>query len=71
MTSDRRSSGTLIDDETIELKAIKAITDNLGALEIHANVTSYNRHVLITGEVGTEAHRAKAEAGRQVGLISL
>jgi osmotically-inducible protein OsmY len=62
MTSDRRSSGTFIDDETIELKAIKAITDNLGALEIHANVTSYNRHVLITGEVGTEAHRAKAEA---------
>lgn len=62
MVSDRRSSGTFIDDETIELKAVKAITDNLGAKEIHANVTSYNRHILITGEVGTEEHKAKAES---------
>ncbi len=62
IVSDRRSSGTFIDDETIELKAIKAISDNLGAQEIHANVTSYNRHVLITGEVGNEANKAKAEA---------
>jgi osmotically-inducible protein OsmY len=62
MVSDRRSSGTFIDDETIELKAVKAITDNLGAKEIHVNVTSYNRHILITGEVGTEEHKAKAES---------
>jgi len=62
MVSDRRSSGIFIDDETIELKAVKAITDNLGAKEIHANVTSYNRHILITGEVGTEEHKAKAES---------
>ena len=62
MVSDRRSSGTFIDDETIELKAVKAITDKLGSKEIHANVTSYNRHILITGEVGTEEHKAKAES---------
>ncbi len=61
IVSDRRSSGTFIDDEAIELKALKAINDNLGAQEIHANVVSYNRHVLITGEVGTEANKAKAE----------
>lgn len=62
MVSDRRSSGAFIDDEAIELKAVKAIGDNLGAQEIHANVTSYNRNILITGEVGTEANKAKAEA---------
>lgn len=62
MVSDRRSSGTFIDDETIELKAVKAIGDNFGNKVIHANITSYNRHVLITGEVSDEANKAKAEA---------
>jgi osmotically-inducible protein OsmY len=62
MVSDRRSSGTFIDDETIELKAVKAIGDNFGSKDIHANITSYNRHVLITGEVSTEANKAKAES---------
>lgn len=61
MASDRRSSGTFIDDEAIEFKALKAISDHLGMQEIHANVTSYNRNVLITGEVSSEANKAKAE----------
>jgi len=61
IASDRRSSGTFIDDESIELKALKAISDNLGMQEIHANVTSYNRNVLITGEVSSEANKVKAE----------
>lgn len=62
MVSDRRSSGTFIDDEAIELKAIKALGDTFGSKVIHANVTSYNRMVLITGEVSDEANKAKAEA---------
>jgi osmotically-inducible protein OsmY len=61
MASDRRSSGTFIDDEAIEFKVLKAISDNLGMQEIHANVTSYNRNVLITGEVSSEANKDKAE----------
>jgi len=61
MATDRRSSGTYIDDQTIELKLSKKIVDNIGNANIHLNVTSYNRNVLLTGEVGSEAFKAKAE----------
>lgn len=47
---DRRTSGTVVEDEGIEIKAASRIRDSL--LErAHVNVTSYNRQVLITGEV--------------------
>jgi len=62
MASDRRSSGTYIDDQTIELKISKKVVDNIGDANIHLNVTSYNRNVLLTGEVGSEAFKAKAES---------
>lgn len=61
MAADRRSSGAYIEDQEIELKAGKAIDDNLKT-NIHANVTSFNRHVLITGEVSNDANKAKAES---------
>ncbi|BCM25906.1 BON domain-containing protein [Methyloradius palustris] len=61
MATDRRSSGTYIDDQTIELKASKKIVDNIGEANIHLNVTSYNRNLLLTGEVGSEEYKAKAE----------
>ena len=47
MAADRRTSGTYIEDEAIELKAERAIKAEIGA-KIHANVTSFNRIVLIT-----------------------
>lgn len=47
---DRRTSGAQLEDETIELRAVSRIRDNLGDRG-HINVTSYNRQVLITGEV--------------------
>jgi len=50
VVSDRRSSGTQLEDEAIELKATSRIKDNLGD-KAHANVSSYNRLALITGEV--------------------
>ncbi len=50
MASDRRTSGTQIEDEGIEFKASARIRENLGE-RVHVNVTSYNRQVLITGEV--------------------
>ena len=52
---DRRTTGTFIEDQSIELKAAKAffndkeINDNA-----HVNVTSYNLVVLVTGEAPTE-----------------
>jgi osmotically-inducible protein OsmY len=61
MAADRRSTGAYLEDQEIELKAEKAISDNLKE-NVHANVTSYNRRVLITGEVSNEANKAKAES---------
>ena len=61
MAADRRSTGIFIEDEGIELKAEKAIIEQIGD-NIHANVTSYNRNVLITGEAFNEESKAKAEA---------
>jgi osmotically-inducible protein OsmY len=61
MAADRRSSGAYIEDQEIELKASKAIADSLKD-NIHANVTSYNRHVLITGEAFNDANKTKAES---------
>ncbi len=53
---DRRTSGTQLEDETIELRAASRIRDSLGN-RTHVNVTSYNRQVLLTGEVPDEATR--------------
>ncbi len=50
MATDRRTSGMQLEDEGIELKAASRIRDNLGERG-HFNVTSYNRQVLVTGEV--------------------
>lgn len=50
VASDRRTSGTQLEDEGIELRSASRIRDNLGD-RVHVNVTSYNRRVLLTGEV--------------------
>jgi len=56
---DRRTAGTQIEDEGIELKVASAINKELGE-RVHLNVTSYNRRTLLTGEVRSEADRARA-----------
>jgi osmotically-inducible protein OsmY len=60
MVSDRRSSGAQIDDEAIELRSASRLRDAFGD-RVHINVTSYNRQVLLTGEVPTEAMKQQAE----------
>ena len=50
VATDRRTSGTVLEDETIEIKAASRIRENIGD-RVHVNVTSYNRQVLLTGEV--------------------
>ena len=50
MATDRRTSGTQVEDEGIELRGVNRIRENLGERG-HVNVTSYNRQVLLTGEV--------------------
>lgn len=61
MATDRRSSGTYVEDEGIEWKASNRINERLGD-KVHVNVTSFNRKLLLTGEAFNEASRE--EAGR-------
>jgi osmotically-inducible protein OsmY len=58
--SDRRTLGAQIEDESIETKAGKRIEENLGE-RVHVNVTSYNRQVLLTGEVPSEQDKQLVE----------
>lgn len=57
---DRRSTGTQLEDRGIELRVANRIDDKLGG-RVHVNATSYNRYVLLTGEVPDEALKAEAE----------
>jgi osmotically-inducible protein OsmY len=57
---DRRTSGTQIEDETIELKGATRLREAMGD-RAHINITSYNRQVLLTGEVPSEQARHQAE----------
>ena len=50
VATDRRASGTYLNDEGIELRSSSRIRDSLGERG-HVNVTSYNTQVLLTGEV--------------------
>ncbi|MEN9482814.1 BON domain-containing protein [Sphaerotilus montanus] len=61
VVTDRRSSGVQLEDETIELKAGQRIRSVAGERS-HVNVTSYQRQVLLTGEVYNEADKAAIEA---------
>jgi len=60
MVSDRRTTGTLVEDQAIELKANNRLKEVIGDRS-HVNVTSYNRTVLLTGEAATEADKANVE----------
>lgn len=50
MATDRRTTGTQVEDEGIELRGASRIREKLGERG-HVNLTSYNRQVLLTGEV--------------------
>lgn len=56
MAVDRRTAGTQVEDEGIELRATNRIFGDYGD-KVHVNVTSYNRQVLLTGEVSSEQVR--------------
>ena len=52
VANDRRTSGAQLEDEGIELRSASRIRSNVGD-RVHVNVNSYNRQVLLTGEVPT------------------
>jgi len=60
MAADRRTSGIYVEDENIELKTLKRLSQYMDKAA-HINVTSYNRIVLLSGEVPTEAQLTQAE----------
>jgi len=60
MAVDRRTSGSQLEDETIELRANSRLGEIFGS-RVHINVTSYNRQVLLTGEVPDAAGKQQAE----------
>lgn len=57
---DRRTSGTIFDDDSIERHISRVLRERFGE-NTHVDVTSYNRTVLLTGEVPDEARRAEIE----------
>ena len=63
MVIDRRTSGTQVEDQAIELKAASRVRD-LATLG-HVNITSYNRMLLVTGEVPTEDDKRRVEEALQ------
>ena len=65
MASDRRTTGTYIEDEAIEWKVIGKVRERFAAA--HVNATSFNRRVLLTGEAPVE--EAKQQIGEAVRTI--
>ncbi len=53
MAEDRRSSGTVLEDKTVEIKAGNRITEKYGE-QVNINVTSFNRFVLLSGQAPTD-----------------
>ena len=60
VATDRRSSGSQVDDEVIELKANGRMNEAFGD-RARVSTTSYNRMVLLTGEVPAEGDKTTAE----------
>lgn len=58
--SDRRTSGAQLEDEGIELRGAARVRNAVGERG-HINITSYNRQVLVTGEVPTQADKTTVE----------
>ena len=56
---DRRTVGTVTEDSVIEVKTLNRINDKFKGL--HVNATSYNRMVLLTGEVPDAPTKTEVE----------
>ena len=59
MVSDRRTTGTYIEDESIEWKVIGKVRDRFR--NAHVNAVSFNRRVLLTGEAPDEEAKKQIE----------
>ena len=67
---DRRTSGSQLDDEGIELRAANQIRSNFGT-RVRVSVTSYNRQVLLTGEApNLQDQQAVEQVVKQVDSVA-
>lgn len=60
LTEDRRTGGAFVDDENIENRALLKVKTRFGG-QVHVNITSYNRHVLLSGEATSDAVKRGVE----------
>lgn len=61
VATDRRTTGAQVDDTTIQLRVSNELGTALKGSDIHISVNSFERKVLLTGEVPSE--QVKAQAG--------
>lgn len=59
VATDRRTAGIQLEDQSIEMRAASRLREAFGN-RARVSVTSYNRRVLLTGEVPSETDRALA-----------
>ena len=64
VATDRRTSGAQLDDQGIELRGASRIRE-IANEQMNISVTSFNRQLLLTGTVATDADRRRAEAAVQ------
>ena len=60
LTEDRRTGGAFVDDETIENRALIKVKSRFGD-QVHVNITSYNRHLLLSGEASSDTVKRGVE----------
>jgi osmotically-inducible protein OsmY len=60
VATDRRTSGAQLEDEGIELRLLGRVRSDMGT-RVRVNVVSYNRQVLLTGEVPNEKDKQTIE----------
>lgn len=60
VSQDRRTSGMFVEDQAIELKSSRRISEKIGR-DVNVSITSFNRNVLLTGEAPSEALKKEIE----------
>jgi len=60
VAEDRRTPGVFVDDENIENRALVKVKSRFNN-QVHINITSYNRQVLLSGEAVSEDVKRQTE----------
>jgi osmotically-inducible protein OsmY len=61
VATDRRAGGSQVDDELIQMKGSSRLDEAFPDGRVRVNVTSYNRMVLLTGQVPNDADKTTVE----------